>query len=131
MILRIIRELLGRIMVCVNFLTRGKKLQRSIEAQKEVDQQIKSLNLYQFYACPFCIRVRRCMHQLNLDILTRDAQNNIVYKEELIQKGGSKKVPCLRIEEGEDVKWLYESKEIIRYLKMRFSDEKVPQHVLT
>lgn len=29
-------------------------------------------------------------------------------------------VPCLRIEEGGEVKWLYESTDIIQFLNTRF-----------
>ncbi len=31
-------------------------------------------------------------------------------------------VPCLRIEEGERVRWLYESADIIAYLKKRLDN---------
>lgn len=41
--------------------------------------------------------------------------------EELLIGGGDLKVPCLRIEDAEgDVRWLYESGEIVGYLEGRF-----------
>jgi glutathione S-transferase len=42
---------------------------------------------------------------------------------ELIEQGGKRQVPCLRItkEDGE-VEWLYESKEIRRYLQERYGE---------
>ena len=45
-----------------------------------------------------------------------NAQNNA----DLIAGGGKSQVPCLRIETGSgDVRWLYESIDIVRYLKTR------------
>jgi len=43
-----------------------------------------------------------------------NARNNA----DLIAGGGKSQVPCLRIEtENGDVRWLYESIDIVRYLK--------------
>ena len=43
-------------------------------------------------------------------------------KAELIAGGGKKQVPCLRIEdERGDVQWMYESGDIIRYLKRQLA----------
>ena len=39
-------------------------------------------------------------------------------KEELVAGGGKKQVPCLRIESADgDVRWMYESSDIIEYFK--------------
>lgn len=60
------------------------------------------------------------MHKLNLPIETKDAKNDPKARELLLSEGGKVKVPCLRIEENGEVKWLYESSEINRYLSGRF-----------
>lgn len=39
------------------------------------------------------------------------------YAEELIKQGGKRQVPCLRIEQGSKVKWLYESADIVAYIE--------------
>ena len=79
------------------------------------------LSLYQFEACPFCIKVRRAIARLNLDIAVHDINRSPQYEEELIQGGGRRKVPCLRISQSDDsVKWLYESSEIVAYLEQKF-----------
>ena len=39
---------------------------------------------------------------------------------ELLEGGGKTSVPCLRIQRGTQVQWLYESLGIIEYLKSRF-----------
>ena len=87
---------------------------------------MRGLSLYQFYACPFCVKVRRTIHRLNLPVETRDAQNDPGIKAELLQEGGSSKVPCLRIENNEGIQWMYESSDIVDYLEARFGvDEAV------
>jgi len=121
MIMKIIREVLGRILVAFNFLTQPKPVERSAEEQAVIDEAAGHFQLYQFYACPFCIRVRRHARWLNISLTTKDAQNDPDIKKELIEQGGSPKVPCLRIEENGTLKWMYESKDIIQYLTDRFS----------
>lgn len=115
-----LREGLGRLIVFISWLTRGKKLVRNEQAQAEVDREAASLSLYQIYACPFCVKVRRAMHRLNLPIETRNVQKSGVYRDELAQQGGRVKAPCLRIEDQGQSKWLYESSDIIAYLEQRF-----------
>ncbi len=121
MILKILRESVGRLIALISFLTSGKKLERSEELQKQVDEDCEKLSLYQFSACPFCIKVRRKIYQLNLPIEYRDAQNNQEFRTELKEKGGKTTVPCLRIEQDGKVKWMYESSDIISYLEEMFS----------
>ena len=129
MIVKFIREALGRIIVFINYITQPSKVVRSDAEQEWVNRQAKSLALYQFYACPFCVRTRRTIHRLNIPIEYRDAQNNPAYRKELLTEGGEIKVPCLRIEEKGQTKWMYESSDIIKYLNDRFgkSDGNVSQ----
>ena len=122
MLLKVIREGIGRIIVLVSYLTRPRKLQRSKEAQSTVNKEVENLSLYQFYACPFCVRTRRTIHRLNIPIETRDAKTGSPYRQELEEGGGKVKVPCLRIDEGDRSTWMYESADIIRYLDDRFGE---------
>lgn len=119
--LKLLREGLGRLVILFDLLTRPRKLKRSAAEQQLVDAQTEKLSLYQFYACPFCVKTRRVIHALNLNIETRDAQKNQQYRSELEQQGGAIKVPCLRIEEDGKQTWMYESTEIINYLQQRFA----------
>ena len=51
----------------------------------------------------------------------RDILSQPGYNAELIAGGGKNQVPCLRIEDDEGgVRWMYESIEIIQYLKTEF-----------
>jgi glutaredoxin len=123
MLLKALREGLGRLIVFINFVTRPRPMQRSQEAQARVNDEASSLTLYQFYACPFCVRTRRAIHRLNLPIETRDAQNNPIDRQALKDGGGEIKVPCLRIEEAGETRWMYESMDIINYLDERFGTQ--------
>jgi len=120
MLVKILREGLGRIIVFLDWLTRSKPLQRSEELQSLVDSQTASLSLYQFYACPFCIKTRRFIHGLNLNIAFKYAKKGSPYRDELASGGGKIQVPCLRVEDDQGVNWIYESSQINLYLAQRF-----------
>lgn len=115
----IIRWLLGQIILLVNFLTSPKSPKLTPEQQESIASKAKPLSLYQLPACPFCVKVRRAMKRQGIELELRnikDKQAN--YRDELIANGGKPTVPCLRIEKGDDqVEWLYESSEIIKYLE--------------
>jgi len=119
-LLNIIRNFLGYIIVLVDFITRPSKQKRSAQAQQQVEQELQSMALYQFFACPFCIKTRRALHRLNLPMQTRNAKKGSEYRTELAQQGGKSKVPCLRISEDNKDVWMYESSDIIKYLEQRF-----------
>lgn len=121
MLLKALRIGLGQIVVFVDWISRPRKLKRSAEAQADVERATANLALYQFHACPFCVKVRRNLHRLNLPVQLRDAKHDAGHRQALEQQGGRIKVPCLRIEENGQSTWLYESKAIIAYLEQRFA----------
>ncbi|MFT5276423.1 MAG: glutaredoxin [Glaciecola sp.] len=121
LIITLVRNLLGGIIAFFDFITRGFKLKRTTEAQQQVEKDLESLTLYQFFACPFCIKTRRAMYKMNLPILKRNVSKGSPYREELMQGGGKVKTPCLRIDNAGETNWLYESSEIISYLQQRFN----------
>lgn len=121
LLLKLIRNGLGRLIIFIDFLTRPKKMQRSEQLQQQVNEQAQTMSLYQFHACPFCVKVRRAMRRLNVDIELHDAKNDPVRREELNTGGGRIKVPCLKTNDGDKETWLYESKDIIAYLEKQFA----------
>jgi len=122
MIVKAVREGLGRVIILVNYLTRPAKILRPVRVQQEFDKSAKGLSLYQFYACPFCVKTRRAIHRLNIRVSFVDAQNDQQSRDDLLTGGGAIKVPCLRIEENNNITWMYESNEIISYLNDRYDD---------
>jgi len=119
MILKIVRQLLGNLIVFLNVAVPPRKVKRTQTEQTQVDQQTPKLALYQFRLCPFCVRVRRMMTRLNLKIETIDAKSK-EHETDLIAGGGKRKVPCLRIEKDNKVTWLYDSLAINNYLTKHF-----------
>ena len=120
LLLKLAREGLGRAFIFINYITQPKSLARTVKAQQQVDQQTQTLSIYQFYACPFCLRVRRTVKALNLKMTYRDAQHDQQDRETLLNEGGKIQVPCLRIEKDQQIIWLYESNQINDYLKQQF-----------
>jgi len=120
MILDLIRWPVGRLILLVDWLTAPKPPRREPGAQARIDQAMAGLALYQFETCPFCVKTRRAMRRLGLNIETRDARRNPRWRQQLSSEGGRLQAPCLYIpgEDGE-ARWLYESNDIIAYLEQR------------
>ena len=116
-----VRWVLGQIIIFIDWVTRPKPVQRTEKAQKEIDTLTDNMVLYQFNQCPFCVKTRRQIHRLALNIEKRDARNDPKWNQELINDGGKYQVPCLRITEKDgSVEWMYESTEINRFLNEKF-----------
>ena len=116
--MKIIRWVLGRIILLIEKLTMPKGVSRDELSQSEIDKKTKGYSLYQFEACPFCVKVRRTINKNSLTIEYRDAKNDKDYRTELAEHGGQIKVPCLRIfDDKGDEKWIYESNVIIEHLE--------------
>jgi len=115
---RTIRRIIGPIMLLIDRLTTPTGVTRPMEVQQKLDQVTEQLSLYQFKTCPFCMKVRREIKRLSLNIELRDAQYDQAHRARLLKDGGRIKVPCLHVRqaEGEDA-WLYESDEVIQYLR--------------
>lgn len=120
MLIKALRNGLGMILVFANWLTLPRALKRPAGEQQAVNEQAQSLQLYQFRACPFCIKVRRHLHRLNVPVRTVEASRGSVARSELEEQGGKSQVPCLRIQTEQGVQWLYESSAINQYLDERF-----------
>ena len=119
---RALRIVLGPFMLLKEALTRPKGITRYAVAQAAVDEQCKSLALYQFNTCPFCIKTRQEIASLSLNIQRIDAQHEGAGRQALLSGGGQTKVPCLRITDAAGAsQWLYESDKIIAYLRGRFA----------
>ncbi|HBX55422.1 glutaredoxin family protein [Pseudomonas sp. UBA2684] len=121
MLIKALRIGLGQLIVFLDFISRPRKLQRTAAAQASVEQAAASLALYQFHACPFCVKTRRTLHKLNVPVALRDAKHNAQDRQALLEQGGKIQVPCLRIEENGQSTWLYDSKAIGAYLNQRFA----------
>lgn len=80
------------------------------------------LALYMRPSCPYCVRVTDFCQTANIKLENRNISEG-AHLESLMVGGGKRQVPCLRIQ-GDDGQshWLYESMDIIAYLKQQFSN---------
>ena len=118
---RTLRMVLGPFMLLFEVLSRRKPIVRAPALQTKVDQDCRSLVLYHFKTCPFCIKVRKEMHRLALPIEKRDAQHDATNKADLLAGSGHDQVPCLKVTDASgQVQWIKDSGAIITYLNQRF-----------
>ena len=114
--------IIGPIILLLDKLFPPRAIARSQEEQQQLDASSSNLLLYQFKMCPFCVKARRAIKRLSLNIETRDALREESSREELLTGGGKMKVPCLMIADDEGhTTWMYESSDIIMYLQGRFA----------
>jgi glutaredoxin len=119
---RSLRVVIGPFILLWEIVTTPKGIVRRPEEQRQVDLQCQGLALYQFRTCPFCVKVRKEISRLSLNIELRDARKDQQNRAALLQGGGQIKVPCLKItDEQGNSQWMYESADIIRYLHERFA----------
>ncbi len=120
-IFRSIRWLLAQLIVFVDWVTRPRLPAYSAEKRAELDEATSKMKLYHFKLCPFCVKTRRSIRRLGLNIETRDARYDPKWNQELVDQGGKYQVPCLRqFKDDGAEQWMYGSDEIIRYLDRRF-----------
>lgn len=115
---KVIRFILAQFILLADFLYRPKKVKRNAQKQAALDEQCKQLSLFQYAACPFCVKTRWAMRRNNMKIALKDAKRNAEFAHELESQGGKLKVPCLKITHLDgSSQWMYESKTIIAYLE--------------
>ena len=125
MLLKLLRNGLGYLVIFISFFIPIKKLTRSTDDQECVNNATSNMSLYQFQACPFCLKSRRAFKRLGLNIETRNALKN-PHRADLLAGGGEIKVPCLRIDTKNETIWMYESSEISAYLEQKFGESSTP-----
>ncbi len=89
-----------------------------------------TLALYTSPWCWYCRRVIQVIDRLALDIELRDVSRKPEHRQELAAATGRRTVPVLRITHLDGAEeWMFESREIVRYLESRFrSNEYRPLH---
>ena len=87
------------------------------QADGKESVQLDGLTLYYTPTCPFCTKVQWMLLKHGLSIEKKNLLVNADAHDELVKGGGRQTVPCLRIERNGENRWLYESDDIIAYLK--------------
>jgi glutathione S-transferase len=77
------------------------------------------MTLYHMDHCPYCIKVRNVIEELGLEVALVDAQRGSEGREKVIALGGQSMVPFLVDSSVTPEVQMYESNEIIEYLKTK------------
>lgn len=118
-----LRVVLTPFMLAWFWLTRPKGIVRPAAEQQAIDARTQNLALYHYPTCPFCLKTRRAIQRLSLNIELRDAQHDAAHRAALIAGGGKAQVPCLLITDAQGQStWLYESNDINAYLNREFGN---------
>ncbi len=76
------------------------------------------LTLYASRWCGYCARVMYAVEEMSLEITAKDVGSDGSAHNELVAGGGSRQVPCPRIERPDgSPEWMYESPDIVDYLR--------------
>ena len=79
------------------------------------------LTLYHMGHCPYCKRVINVIQSQKVPVAYKDLDVHDKLKKELMAGGGKVQVPCLLIsDKGKSDQWLYESQDIIHFLKQYY-----------
>ena len=90
-----------------------KTVQRSQQAQKNIDKKTAKFVLYELKNCPDCSKLRLKLHQAQIKIERKNAEKYECYRNEVLRGGGIPEFPCLAIKlENGKKRWVYGSKEI-------------------
>src|SRR5258708_3934691 len=120
--MKLIRKILRPFVFLVEYLLSPKAVNRSFEEQLKINEKTKNMELFQFEACPFCVKVRLAEKRLGINLKKRDVLNEKMAEEELLKGGGQRQVPCLRIKNEDGTsKWIYESSDIVTFMDRQFT----------
>ncbi|MEM6992966.1 MAG: glutathione S-transferase N-terminal domain-containing protein, partial [Myxococcota bacterium] len=93
-----------------------------LTVERYVAAQAEGLSLYHFQSCPFCRMVTRTIDELGISVELRDVMAEPKWRAELIAARGRATVPVLRcVSPNGAVRWMPESRDIIKYLRDRHS----------
>lgn len=87
------------------------------KAQELKLRKVEGHSLYYYSGCPFCFRVQVALKINGLEMEMRNIHHDSKHRQDLLGGGGRTMVPCLRIEKNGKIEWMYESGDIVDYLK--------------
>lgn len=116
----VFRRLAGLTVNLIGWFSRPTPIERSAQERKFLAGEVKRLRVYDYPSCPSSLRVRQALHRLNLDIQYCDIRKCQIHRDNLLAEFGRVHAPCLRIDEGQNVRWLDDPAQIVAYLNQRF-----------
>lgn len=92
----------------------------SVERRNAMERDSRRMQLFFSHDCPASLATQRYCQRLGLRVVEKNVARVLSYRNELLNEGGQSRVPCLRVEEEGEVKWLYSCDSIRRFLDQRF-----------
>lgn len=86
-------------------------------SNKPVVTENTQFSLYYYDACPFCARVLGMLKSVNAKVELRNVLSDQNHRNALQKATRRTTVPCLRIDNGKDSQWMFESMDIMRFLQ--------------
>ncbi|MFB6103922.1 MAG: glutathione S-transferase N-terminal domain-containing protein [Halobacteriaceae archaeon] len=83
---------------------------------------MSNLVLYELDGCPFCLKVRRTLEELDLEYESRSVPAAHADRDEVKSISGQTGVPVL-VDETHNVEGMPESADIIAYLKETYGED--------
>jgi len=96
-------------------------VERSQREQQRVDRIAATLTLYTRNHCTECVHLLRQLKKLNVSITVKNIRRCHIYQKELLAAGQSTNIPCLRIEKGQQVRWISQADDIDRFFDQKFA----------
>ena len=79
---------------------------------------VAKLFLYHYQSCWYCMKVRRVIDELGIDVELRDVRRDPTHRADLLEARGRGTVPVLRIDRGDgEDEWMPESADIVDFLR--------------
>lgn len=118
--MKISRHLQGFAFNLADRLIPVKPLSREPLEQSALDRESRRMHLYLSRHCPSSINIKRHCQRLGLRVVEKDVERVDSFRNELLNGGGTPKVPCLRVDGDESSDWFYSQEVILDYLQRRF-----------
>ena len=86
-------------------------------SNKPVVSENTQFSLYYYDSCPFCARVLSSLRNIKVNVELRNIASDPNHRNALHKATRRTTVPCLRIDNGKDSQWMFESMDIMRFLQ--------------
>jgi glutathione S-transferase len=111
--------------VACSFALSSARLGAGLRVSPLGERPEKSLELFEFEACPFCRKVREALSCLDLEaVIYPCPKNGPTYRPQVAKEGGKMQFPFLK--DPNTGASLYESDEIVRYLFEKYGKGPAP-----
>lgn len=86
-------------------------------SKKVISEGYEGFSLYYRGTCPFCRYVSAYLKSRSIVIDSKNITDDKSALNELVNHGGKRQVPCLKITNDSKTRWLYESADIVAFFE--------------